>query len=224
MRRNVHLTILLFFVFMTGTVLAQSAGNLFFVFLNPNPAKPLISKDQANGIRAAHLQNLDRLSEQGIIKASGSFEDGGDMLIMATDNIDHANQLLQADPTIKDNLFRAEVFPLSIANNWVCGAGKPYTLVTYQLVRFRFNDDYFGDLDKMAHDTRIFMANLNNTKDFVMMQGNFSIYNEGVLVLNVPTKEEAEKIIKKDPAVSHGQVLYEIRPLKIAKGTFCKHK
>ena len=66
------------------------------------------------------------------------------------------------------------------------------------------------------------MSNLNNSNDFVMMQGNFSNYNEGVLILNVPTKEEAEKIIKKNPAVKEGQIKYEIRRLKIAKGTFCR--
>ncbi|NOX86264.1 MAG: hypothetical protein GXO86_09925, partial [Chlorobi bacterium] len=107
-------------------------------------------------------------------------------------------------------------------NNWVCGPKKPYKTVQYQLVRLLFNDDFFGDLDKMSRENRIFMANLNHKNDYVMMQGNFSIYNEGVLILNVPTKEQAEKIIRKNPAVKQGQLLYDIKTLSIAEGTFCR--
>lgn len=222
MRKSLFWIAFICFALTTGMASAQSAHNLFFVFLNPNPAKPLTSVRQENHSQTDHDQYVNKLISEKIVKADGKFNEGGGMMIIQAENIEKAKEIAQADPAVASGIFTAETLPLMVANNWVCGPKKPFETVTYQFVRLLFNDDYFGDLDKMSHENRIFMADLNNNNDFVMMQGNFSVYNEGVLILNVPTKEQAEKIIKKDPAVKKGQIKYRIRQLKIAKGTFCR--
>jgi uncharacterized protein YciI len=74
----------------------------------------------------------------------------------------------------------------------------------------------------MIKENRIFMANLNNTEEFVVVAGTFDDSNSGILILDLSTPEEAEKIILQNPAVVTGQLDYEIKQLWIAKGTFCK--
>ena len=222
MKKSLFWITFLCFALTTGLVNGQSDNSMFFVFLNPNPAKPLTSVQQENHSQTVHTQYINKLTSEKIVKADGKFKDGGGMMIIQAENIEKAKKMVRADPVVASGIYITETLPLTVANNWVCGAKKPYEMVTYELVRLIFNDDYFGDLDRMSRENRIFMSNLNNSNDFVMMQGNFSNYNEGVLILNVPTKEEAEKIIKKNPAVKEGQIKYEIRRLKIAKGTFCR--
>ena len=137
-------------------------------------------------------------------------------------SIEQANEIISTDPAIAANRYIIEIFPFSIRINDLCGAKKPYEMVTYQFVRLSADLTYFGDLDQMIHDNRIFMAELANNNDFVITQGVFDEYNSGVLILDVPTSEEAVEIIKQHPAVQAGQLTYEVKPLWIAKGTFCK--
>lgn len=215
------LPLLIIALFTINMTQAQS-NKLFFVFLNSNPAKPLISEDQTEQLQAAHLQNIERLAKEGIIKAAGPFDGGGGMFIMTARDLESANEILQTDPAIQANRFNLEVFPLSLAHNDICGAKEPYEMVTYQFVRTISNPEYFGDMDLMKGENRIFMADLNNDNDFVVSQGNFNLYNESYLILDVADAQAAEEIIKKHPSVQAKQLNYEIKTLWIAKGTFCK--
>ena len=222
MKKSLFWLAVVFFAFTSIISKAQSGHQMFFAFVNHEPTKAIIGVSQGNDLDKLHKEYINDLMNKKTVKASGQIDKNGYILIIRTTDIDAANQIIKSDPLVASGYYKPEVFPLTVANNWVCGPKKPYRMVQYQLVRLNFNTDYFGDLDQMARENRIFMSNLNNKNDFVMMQGNFGIYNEGVLILNVPTKEQAEKIIKKDPAVKAGQILYDILTLTIADGTFCR--
>lgn len=208
---------LLFSVYVTG-----QSNELFFVFLNNNPAKALLSEDQVESLQTAHLQNIERLAKEGIMKAAGPFDGGGGLFILESESIETANEILQSDPAIKADRFNIEVFPLMLANNDLCGAKEPYEMVSYQFIRLISDVEYFGDPDVMFAKNRVFMADLNNNNDFVIAQGNFTKYNDGFLILNVADAASAEEIIKQHPNVKESQLKYEIKSLWIAKGTFCK--
>jgi uncharacterized protein YciI len=215
------------FVLLLAVLLSSGYGysqsnNLFFVFLNTNPDRQEISKEKVEQLQAEHLKNIDRLAKEGIIKAAGPFDGGGGIFILKAENLESANEILQSDPAIHANRFKLEIFPMMIANNDLCGAKEPYEMVTYQFIRTIANPGFNGDVDEMFRENRIFMANLNNTNDYVIVQGNFSMENDGFLILDVKDTQAAEKIIKQDPAVQQGQLNYEIKSLWIAKGTFCK--
>lgn len=201
---------------------AQSNENLFFVFLNTNPNKANLSTEKVEALQAAHMQNIEKLADEGKLLAAGPFDTGGGFFIIQTGDIEHARTIINTDPAIQANRYIIEIFPFSIRLNALCGAKEPYEMVTYQFIRITADLTYFGDLDQMIRENRIFMGNLNSENDFVITQGVFDEYNSGVLILDVSTKEEAEEIIKKHPAVAAGQLKYEIKPLWIAKGTFCK--
>ena len=221
MQKKLSLVILLIALSLTSIIQAQS-NNLFFVFLNSNPDKAEISSEKAEQLQAAHLQNIERLTSEGIIRAAGPFENGGGILILNAENKKSVQAIMQTDPAVNANRFNLEIFPLMLAHNDLCGAKKPYDMVTYQFVRTIFNLDYLGDVDKWFAENRVFMSDLNNNNDFVITQGNFNMYNDGFLILDVPDAATAERIIKKHPAVQEGQINYEIKSLWIARGTFCK--
>lgn len=221
MQKKLLFTIFLAVLF-TGEFTFGQSHNLFFVFLNPNPEKQIISQEKVEQLQAGHINNIERLADEGIMKAAGPFEGGGGIFILQTKDIESAREILQTDPAIKADRFKLEIFPLMLANNSLCGAKKPYEMVTYQFVRTIANPDYKGDVNAMSRENRIFMANLNNNNDFVIAQGNFSEQNDGFLLLDVKDAKTAEQIIKKHPAVQKGQLNYEIKSLLIAKGTFCK--
>lgn len=209
-------------VFATSNLQAQKNEGLFFVFLNSNPDKPQISDDEKEGLQAAHMANLDRLAQEGLLLAAGPFEGGGGLLILDAENIDDAKALVQSDPAVQAHRFKTEVIPFSVTGNDLCGAEEPYEMVTYQFIRMISNPDYFEDFDKMFRANRMFLSDLNMKNNYVITYGAFSEYNDGILILDVSTPEEAEKIIKKHPSVKAGQLTYEVKSLYIAKGTFCK--
>ena len=144
------------------------------------------------------------------------------MLLLKANSLGEAKAVVASDPAVEANRFNTETYPFMIAGNDYCGAKKPYQMVTYQFIRLISNVEYFGDIEQMNMKNRIFLGELNNTNDYVIMYGGYGEYNDGVIILDVATTEEAEEIIKEHPAVQAGQLDYEVKPLWIAKGTFCK--
>lgn len=205
-----------------NVVQGQTNRDLYLVFLNSNPDKPLIDDDEKERLQAEHIANLDKLANEGKLLAAGPFEGGGGMLVLHTDNLESAKALVQTDPAVKANRFITETYPFHIGGNDLCGTRKPYEMVTYQFVKITSSVEWFGDMDQMVFDNRLFMSNLNNQHDYVIVYGTFSEYNDGMLILDVPTIEEAENIIKEHPSVKAGQLTYEVKTLWIAKGIFCK--
>jgi len=201
---------------------AQTNQDLYFVFLNTNPERPMISDGEKENLQAAHMANIERLADEGSLLAAGPFDGGGGIFVLHSENMESAKALLESDPAIQAHRFNTEIYPFHISGNDLCGAKEPYEMVTYQFVRINSNIEWFGDMDEMRYVNRKFMSDLNNENDYVIVYGNFSEYNDGMLILDVETPEEAETIFKEHPSVKAGQLTYEVKPLWIAKGTFCK--
>jgi len=209
-------------IFSLSQIQAQTNENLFFVFLNTNPNKAKLSTEQVESLQAAHLQNIEKLADEGKLLAAGPFDTGGGFFIIHADGMKQVKEIISTDPAISADRYIIEIYPFSIRINDLCGAKKPYEMVTYQFVELTADLTYYGDLNQIAYDNRIFMGKLANETGFVITQGAFDEYNSGVLILNVPTTEEAIEIIQQHPAVKAGQLKYEVKPVWMAKGTFCK--
>ncbi len=214
--------IILIFTVASDKLTAQTNENLFFVFLNSNPDKTEISESEAEELQKGHLENIGKLQDEGKLFAAGPFEGGGGMFILHADNIDDANSFLKTDPAISANRYKIEVFPFNIWNGEMCGAKEPYTMVTYQLVRLISNSKNSDDIAKTGYNNRLYMIDLANNTNHVVVHGQFKNENDGVLILDVPDTKTADQIINKHPSVISGQLEYSIIPLWIAKGTFCE--
>ncbi len=79
-----------------------------------------------------------------------------------------------------------------------------------------------NDESKMIHDSRIFMADIfNNNLGEVLVYGFFSAYNDDMVIFNT-TPEKADYLISQHPSIKAGQLSFDLKPLNIAKGTFCE--
>ena len=217
-----NLIALIAVIFFVSSTMAQSNDNLYFVFLNTNPDREVLGDEKAEAIQAAHMQNIDKLAEEGKLVAGGPFENGGGMFILSAEDLAEAKSFLQTDPAVQANRFITEVFPLQLAHGNMCGTKEPYEMLTYQLIRFSNNAKTNDQMHKVTHDTRIFMADVNAKKKNIIAQGYFNDRADGFVIFNVDSTNEAEKIFRKNPAVKSGKMTYEVRSLYIAKGTFCE--
>jgi uncharacterized protein YciI len=223
MTKNLYTLLLTTLLLVSASgIHAQKNEGLFFVFLNSNPEKPAIGEEEKQKLQEAHLANLDRLAKEGKLLAAGPFDGGGGILVLDAANKEEAATWLETDPAVQAQRFKTEILPFRVSGNNLCGAKEPYEMVTYQFVRMISNPDYFDDFEEMKMENRLYLAKLNNENDYVIAYGSFSDYNDGILILDVPAAEDAEKIIKKHPSVKAGQLNYEVKSLWIAKGTFCK--
>jgi len=220
-RRNLIVAILAFCFVQTQ---AQTNENLFFVFLNTNPNKVKLSTEQVDSLQTAHLNNIGKLADEGILLAAGPFETGGGIFIIHANSSEQAQEILSTDPAIAANRYKIEIFPFYVMINELCEPRQPYEMVTYQFIRLKANPADSGEAAVPYRKNRTFLDELNNQNDFVVINGNFDFTNmNGILILDVKTKEEAEEIMKENPAVIENRITYEIKPLWIAKGTFCKN-
>ena len=208
--------------FSAAQLTAQQSDELFFVFLNTNPDKEELSENKIETLQTAHLDNIDRLAKEGKLIAAGPFDGGGGMLVLKAENQFRAWDYLKTDPAIEANRFKVEVLPFMAWNGKICVAKEPHEMVTYQFVRLISNQDFNGDENKMIHDNRIFMADMfNNNLGEVLVYGFFSEFNDGMAVFNT-TAQQAKDLISEHPAIKAEQLTFEIKPLYIAKGSFCE--
>lgn len=223
MRKYIILTITsIVLITMSNSVISQNNRDLFFVFLNTNPDKEVISEAESNKLQAAHLDNISNLNKEGKIIAAGPFDGGGGMFMLRAENIDQANKILSTDPAIAANRFKIEVFPFNIYNGNICGAEEPYEMVEYQFLRIKTNDNDSEALAKAMFDSRIHMAKLHNKTKELIIHGKFGNEKDGILILNVPDAETVDKIMKENESIEKGVITYETKTLWIAKGTFCE--
>ena len=218
-----NLFILFAMVLFAGSSIAQTNEDLYFVFLNTNSDKEIPGTENAKALQTGHLENNDLLAKEGKLFANGSLKDGGEIMILHAESLEQAKDFLQSDPAVQANSFTTEVFSMQLAHGNMCSAKPHSEMATYQLIRFK-NVAY--DIDRysqVAHDNRVFMSDLQSKKKNIVAQAYFNEgQSDGVLILNAESADAAKKIFKKYKAVKSGDITYEVKTLRIAKGTFCE--
>ncbi len=211
-------TFLLLFTY-SQHALAQSKS-LFFVYLNTNPDKEVLSEVATKALQAGHLDNIDNLHQQGKLVAAGPFEGGGGLFILKAESLEQAHLFLATDPAIKANRFIIEVYPFQFWNGGICETSEPYEMVTYQFCRLRSNPE--GDFGDLQFNNRIFFANQYNQTEDVLCYAFYEDSTDGFALFNVAETSDVETIVKEHPSIKAGLIEFEIKPLWIAKGTFCE--
>lgn len=234
----------IFVAFMlAGLVLAPTAGTpgragegatqtYYFGILKrgPNRSQP---PDEAQKIQAGHLQHIGEMAKMGKLVAAGPFGDDGDMrgiLIFTTASADEALQLESTDPAVAAGRLVHEVHPwvgpVGIGTGWTEAVKtvKPedIPMLTYQMVFLTRGDKAVpadasdhAALGKAHHD---YVASLVASKK-VVAAGPFTDGGPlmGVLVLNVPTVDDATALVSADPAVKGGFLVPTVHPWWCAK-------
>lgn len=193
----------------------------FFVFLNSNPDKPEMDEKQVEKLMEGHLANINKLAEAGKLTAAGPFEGGGGIFVLVAKSREEAISYLAEDPGVQSNRWNMEYLPLKFINSGTCKTEKPYEMVTYQFVRILPKVKRKGDIRKALRQHKKFVKGISE-KDLFVAAGEFQNPLGGFLILKVDSEEQVKQILEKDEALSGDRLSYTLKPLWIAKGTFCQ--
>lgn len=188
-----------------------------FVFLNSRKDKPELPKEELDKLMEGHMANMGRLAAEGKLIAAGPFDGGGGIFVLNTTSIDEANSWLSTDPGIQANRWRVEVLPYTGS---ACPVKEPYEMVNYTFIRFKSNihKETVGDYATLLKKHEEYMKQLTANSQ-VITRGSFGDQEGSILVLNGEVQAET---LENDPAVKGGTMLFELKKLWIAKGSFCE--
>jgi len=214
-------------IFFSMHLFSQSLPSYFFVMLNSNPDKPKISDEEVNKIQAAHMANMDSLSDIGQLVAAGPFHGGGGMFILKAASLEDANNIFNSDPAIKANRFITELYPLKMVLGSICPQkGDDYEMVDYQFIKYGPVPEKFEGEDEKK-STKLNKRHSKFLTDNVfsirlIAAGNFGSSNGGFLITTRNDDEVFERLLLFDPWTKSGYFTTEIMTLWIAKGSFCE--
>ena len=82
----------------------------------PRPNFNENSTKEEDQILSNHFEYLKRLLDEGILKLAGRCDDATfGLVIIETDSIDSATQIMEGDPAVKAGVFSAEIWPYRTA-------------------------------------------------------------------------------------------------------------
>lgn len=204
------------FILISSISLAQEK-QYTFVFLHTRKDKPELPKEELDKLMEGHLANINRLAAEGKLVAAGPFDGGGGIFILNTTSIDEANSWLSTDPGIQANRWRLEVLPYT---GTICPLKEPYEMVSYSFIRFKSNihKETVGDYATLLKKHEEYMKQLTANNQ-VVTRGSFGDQEGSIVVLNGEVQPET---LENDPAVKGGTMLFGLKKLWIAKGSFCE--
>jgi uncharacterized protein YciI len=195
----------------------------WFVFLNSNPDKPSISKEDAEELQKSHLANIDRLYQRRFILAAGPFDGGGGIFIIEADSRQEVIDSISTDPAVKAGRFNLEFIPWEPANGGFCMCEEPSKMVSYYFIRIRYQDSpetvekFRPDINNAYNEMRDSVKNNFN----LLADGEFKDNSGAVLIIN-SENDDFEDIIEESALLSKYNTQYVIKKLWVAKGIFCE--
>ena len=210
---------LLFVWCITVLPVSAQSGPFIFVFLNTNPDKPELPKEQVDSLMSAHLANITRLAKEGKILAAGPFYDGGGIFIMSTVSKDTAWEWLKTDPAVRANRWKIELLQYIPRTGSVCAVGENHEMTTYNFVRYTANESVSLQKSREAWDAHEGYLRSFSPADSVIAEGVLGNSESGIFIYRGEANEE---FIKAEPAVRDTILNATIRKIYIAKGSFCE--
>jgi uncharacterized protein YciI len=87
----------------------------YVVFLRPDPARKPLAKVDGERIMTAHMANIHRMADAGILVAAGPFEDTpttiSGVFVLRAASIEEARRIAAADPTVVEHRNTVDVHP-----------------------------------------------------------------------------------------------------------------
>lgn len=191
-----------------------------FVFLNTRDDKPELSKAEVDEIMKGHLANIQRLAKEGKLLVAGPFDGGGGIFIFRGNSSDSVKQWMSADPGIKADRWKLEMFPYIPRVGSVCAIDENAEMVTYTFIRYistitKFNVQKAGETFKKHDD---YLKKIVKTGN-VVTEGIFPNRDGGILVMK---GDVDPTLVEADPSMSGTVFTVEFKKLWVGKGSFCE--
>jgi uncharacterized protein YciI len=95
------------------TAIASLTTRYYVVFLRPDPSRKPLSKADGERIQAAHMANIHKMAEDGILVSAGPFDDTpttiSGIFIFKTDSLASAHSIAEQDPTVLEHRNNVDV-------------------------------------------------------------------------------------------------------------------
>lgn len=220
--------LLLLLIVLTVGVEAQSPSGKYFVFLNTNPARAEIPKAEVDFLQAAHLANIDSLTQARRMLAAGSFHGGGGMFVLAATSLDEAQTIVNNDPAVAAGRFIVEVFPFSMTIGGICPPPEKYEMAEYQFIRYVPVTEAIATqsekkLEKLSRRHSSYLK-VNFYEHKLIADVDFGAGKGGVLIAFNGDADEFDRFLEYDPFFKSGLYKPVSGILWIAQGTFCERK
>jgi len=93
-----------FFLLVPLAAATVAAQPYYLVYLRPDPARARIEKEDGDRIMAAHMANIHKMADDGVLKAAGPFDDTpstiSGIFVMQADTFEAAKRIAAQDPTV----------------------------------------------------------------------------------------------------------------------------
>jgi uncharacterized protein YciI len=208
------------FLFLAVAGAAPLASDVYqVVFIRPDPARKTLSKEDGDRLQAAHMANIHKMADSGILVSAGPFDDEpitiSGIFIMKAASVEEAQKIAEQDPTVLVHRNTVDAHP------WRGPAGIgveyfrlhkaiPDTLENMQVrpLCLIYRGAGWSEKDKSAHD---------NYLDRLRSEGKLGAAGAiegrdalvGMVIFKVMPLKEAEKLLQDDPAVKSGALRTE---------------
>jgi uncharacterized protein YciI len=218
---SVAFTLIASLLFLAQVSAAPAPSDLYqIVFIRPDPARKTLSKEEGERLQAAHMANIHKMADDGILMAAGPFDDEpttiSGIFIMKTASVEQAQKIAEQDPTVLAHRNTVD------AHGWRGPAGigveyfrlakehpeTPDNMQTHPLCLIYRNAGW-NEKSKAAHDS--FLDRLHNEGKLGAagdIEGRDALV--GMVIFQVIPVNEAEKLLADDPAVKSGAVRAEL--------------
>lgn len=227
--------ILNLFFFLTFSMTGQyGEGRYTFVFLNTNPDKEVLSKENVDSLQAGHIANINRLVKERKMIAAGPFYTGGGIFIFDT-NMEETQAILNSDPAIAANRYILEVFSTDVmphdnSNRELCtlwdkDEADVEMATNYYFVRYLPNkNDENIDAVKTNRFTEELMRSVSRKHGSTAIVGALNLNNnEGQLIIYKSDVEGGmESEFASHALVKSGLMTYYHKQIYFPKGVFCE--
>jgi len=206
-----------FLVLLCSGLRAADSSSYFFVFLNANPNRPAIEKDSIKRLQNGHLENMNRLYNEGKLIVSGPFGDSitGGVFIFKSESIETVTAMLATDPAISAHRFNLELFPLTIRYGNFCTAPDVNAMAKYPFARLAI--DTISKENRALHEQ--YYHNLAQAKK-ILFHGSLGDRMSVVVFAQDDKLDSARSLVMSDPAATHMQP--NVRLWWNARGVFCE--
>ncbi len=98
-------TLIASLLFLAQLSAAPAQSDLYqIVFIRPDPARKTLSKEDGERLQAAHMANIHKMADNGILMAAGPFDDQpvtiSGIFVMKAASVEQAQKIAEQDPTV----------------------------------------------------------------------------------------------------------------------------
>ncbi|MEE4257911.1 MAG: YciI family protein [Bacteroidales bacterium] len=205
--------LLLFSIMLSSFTLG--AQELYLVYLHTNPNRVTLPECDVNALQEGHLNNIQRLYDEGNLILAGPFDEGGGIFVLKTKSYQEALELLKTDPAIAANRYIVETMPLGIQKGMICSQDEPYEMIPFNFIEYRPVDGseagipYLDQMDYAKKEVVVFSAAISQEDDRI-----------GYITI-LPMEADAESYAREAPVVKKGTHSYEVLKWWSTDKTFC---